>query len=50
MGVRYSVTEKTVRIFILKVRKAMSSNGLNQMNGEVHVDEFVLDGGDTGGE
>jgi len=48
MGVRYGVTEKTARLFILKVREAMSSSGNNPMDGEVHVDEFVLGGKDAG--
>ncbi len=42
MGVRYGVTEKTARLFMLKVREAMSSSGNNPMDGNVHVDEFVL--------
>ena len=44
MGVRYRITEKTARLLMLKVREAMSSSGNNPMNGEVHVDEFVLGG------
>lgn len=48
MGVRYGVTEKTARMFMLKVREAMSSSGNNPMDGEVHVDEFVLGGKDQG--
>jgi hypothetical protein len=48
MGVRYGVTEKTARLFMLKVREAMGSSGNNPMDGEVHVDEFVLDGRDQG--
>lgn len=48
MGVRYGVTEKTARLFMLKVREAMSSRGNNPMDGEVHVDEFVLGGKDAG--
>lgn len=48
MGVRYGVTEKTARLFMLKVREAMSSSGNNPMDGEVHVDEFVLGGRDSG--
>ncbi|ADV50960.1 hypothetical protein Celal_3705 [Cellulophaga algicola DSM 14237] len=44
MGVRYGVTEKTARLFMLKVREAMSSSGNNPMDGVVHVDEFVLGG------
>jgi len=48
MGVRYGVTEKTARLFMLKVREAMSSSGNNPMNGEVHVDEFMLGGREKG--
>jgi hypothetical protein len=48
MGVRYGVTEKTARLFMLKVREAMSSSGNNPMDGNVHVDEFVLGGRDQG--
>jgi len=33
---------------MLKVREAMSSSGNNPMDGEVHVDEFVLGGRDQG--
>ena len=44
MGVRYGVTEKTARLFMLKIREAMSSSGNNPMDGVVHVDEFVLGG------
>lgn len=38
IGVRYGVTEKTARLFILKVREAMSSSGNSPMDGNVHVD------------
>lgn len=48
MGVRYGVTEKTARLFMLKVREAMASSGNNPMGGNVHVDEFVLGGRDKG--
>jgi hypothetical protein len=48
MGVRYGVTEKTARLFMLKVREAMSSSGNNPMDGNVHVDEFVLGGKEQG--
>lgn len=48
MGVRYGVTEKTARLFMLKVREAMSSSGNNPMDGSVHVDEFVLGGKEQG--
>jgi hypothetical protein len=48
MAVRYGVTEKTARLFMMKVREAMSSSGNHPMDGEVHVDEFVLGGKDPG--
>ncbi len=48
MGVRYGVTEKTARLFMLKIREAMSSSGDNPMDGNVHVDEFVLGGREQG--
>ena len=48
MGVRYGITEKTARLFMLKVREAMKSNQNNPMDGNVHVDEFVLGGYEQG--
>lgn len=48
MAVRYGVTEKTARLFMLKVREAMASSGNDPMDGIVHVDEFVLGGKDQG--
>ena len=48
MGVRYGVTEKTARLFMLKVREAMSSSNNNPMDGNVHVDEFVIGGKEQG--
>lgn len=44
MGVRYGVTEKTARLFMHKVREAMKSGETHPMDGEVHVDEFVVGG------
>lgn len=48
MGVRYGVTEKTARLFILKVREAMESSGDHPMDGTVHVEEFVIGGVEKG--
>ena len=48
MAVRYGVTEKTARLFMHKVREAMKSSGNNPMDGEVHVDEFVVGGREKG--
>ncbi len=44
MAVRYGITEKTARLFMHKVREAMASSGNSPMDGDVHVDEFVLGG------
>jgi len=44
MGVRYGITEKTARLFMLKVREAMTSSENHPMDGNVQVDEFVLGG------
>mgnify|MGYP003874657183 FL=1 len=44
MGVRYGIAEKTARLFMLKVREAMSSSENRPMEGNVQVDEFVLGG------
>ena len=44
VAVRFSVTEKTARLFMLKIREAMQSSGNRPMTGIVHVDEFVLGG------
>ena len=48
MAVRYGVTEKTARLFMLKVREAMSSSENNPIDGIAHVDEFVLGGKEKG--
>jgi len=48
MAVRYGVTEKTARLFMLKIREAMSSSEDNPIDGIVHVDEFVLGGREQG--
>lgn len=48
MAVRYGVTERTARLFMMKVRKAMESSGDYPMDGNVHVDEFVLGGKEEG--
>jgi len=45
---RFGVTEKTARLFMHKVREAMKSSGNNPMDGEVHVDEFVIGGKEEG--
>lgn len=48
MGVRYGITDKTARLFMLKVREAMESSGNHPMDGTVHVDEFVIGGTEKG--
>ncbi len=48
MGVRYGITEKTARLFMHKVREAMQSSENHPMDGNVHVDEFVLGGYEQG--
>lgn len=47
-SVRYGITEKTARLFMLKIREAMAPSGNNPMDGNVHVDEFVLGGKEQG--
>lgn len=44
MGVRYGVTQKTARLFMMKVREAMASSENHPIKGNVQVDEFVLGG------
>ena len=44
VGVRFGITERTARLFMLKIREAMASSGDYPMDGVVHVDEFVLGG------
>lgn len=48
MAVRFGVTERTARLFMMKVREAMASSGNDPMDGDVHVDEFVLGGKEQG--
>jgi hypothetical protein len=48
MGVRYGVTEKTTRLFMLKDREAMASSRKNPLDEDVHVDEFVLGSREAG--
>jgi hypothetical protein len=38
----FNVTEKKARLFMLKIREAMSSCENFPLNSEVHVDDFVL--------
>jgi transcription elongation factor Elf1 len=47
-AVRFGITEKTARLFMHKVREAMQSSGNYPMDGNVHVDEFVLGGREKG--
>lgn len=48
VAVRYSVTPRTARLFMHKVRESMKSSEKNLMDGDVHVDEFVLGGKEEG--
>jgi len=48
MGVRLGITEKTARLFMLKVREAMKSSENHPIQGSVHVDEFVIGGKEKG--
>lgn len=48
IAVRYGPTEKTVRLCMMKDRVAMASSGNKPMEGNVHVDEFVLGGREEG--
>jgi len=48
MSVRYGVSENTARLFMHKVRQAMSSSESNGMKGTVHVDEFTVGGKEEG--
>jgi len=48
MGVRFGVTEKTARLFMHKVREAMKSSENHPMDGNVHIDEFVVGGKEKG--
>lgn len=45
---RFSITEKTARLFMHKVREAMKSSGTNPIKGKVHIDEFVIGGKEEG--
>jgi len=45
---RYGVTENTARLFMHKVREAMKSSESHSMDGDVHVDEFVIGGREEG--
>lgn len=48
MSARLSITEKTARLFMHKVREAMKSSENHPMDGPVHVDEFVVGGKEEG--
>ncbi len=48
VGERFGITEKTARLFMHKVREAMKSSGNNPINGNVHIDEFVIGGKQEG--
>jgi len=45
---RYGITQKTSWLFMQKVRLSMASSKSHPMVGNVHVDEFVIGGKETG--
>lgn len=45
---RFTITEKTARLFMHKVREAMKSSGKHPIKGKVHIDEFVIGGKEEG--
>ncbi len=45
---RFSITEKTGRLFMHKIREAMKSSGKHPIKGKVHIDEFVIGGKEVG--
>lgn len=48
IGDRFSITKKTARLFMHKLREAMRSSENYPINGNVHIDEFVVGGKETG--
>jgi transposase-like protein len=48
VAVRYGITRKSAWLFIHKIRKVMKSSEQNQMDGDVHVDEFTIGGKEEG--
>ena len=44
----FGVTEKTARLFMHKIREAMKSSQTMPMDGNVHIDEFVIGGKEDG--
>jgi len=48
MANRYGITEKTARLFMHKVREAMKSSNNHPIEGNVHIDEFVIGGKEEG--
>jgi len=48
MSDRFGITEKTARLFMHKVREAMKSSESQPIDGNVHIDEFVVGGKEQG--
>jgi transposase-like protein len=48
MAERFGITAKTARLFMHKVREAMKSSGNHPIEGDVHIDEFVIGGKEEG--
>lgn len=44
MGACYEISQAIARIFMYKVREIMSSNSNHLMDGDVHINEFVIGG------
>ncbi len=44
VGVRFGVTEKTIRLFMHKIREVMKSSKKHPMKSVIHVYEFVVGG------
>lgn len=48
MAKRYDINQKTAWLFMQKIKLAMASSQQHPLKGDVHVDEFVIGGKETG--
>ena len=48
MAKRYDINQKTAWLFMQKIKLAMASSQQHPLKGDVHVDEFVIGGRETG--
>ena len=48
MAKRYGISQKTAWLFMQKIKLAMASSKQYLLQGDVHVDEFVIGGKETG--